>query len=74
MQEPGIEGMAELLNLLTVAGLAKALKVAPSWVYARTRIKGADTIPMIRCGKYPRFHLPEVIDWLKRQQAQEAAQ
>ena len=60
-------------KLLTVNELATALNVAPSWIYTRTRIRGADTIPLIRCGKYPRFNLPDVIDWLKRQQVQEAA-
>ena len=63
--------MAE--KLLTVHELADALSVPTSWVYQRTRQRGPDTMPLLRCGKYPRFNLSEVIAWLKKQQAQEAA-
>ena len=57
-------------KFLTVKELAEILKVNTSWVYARTRQRGHNTIPLIRCGKYPRFNLQEVIDWLERQKEQ----
>ena len=53
-------------QLLTVEELAKELSVPPSWVYSRTRLTGPDTIPIFRCGKYCRFRLTEVLNWLER--------
>jgi hypothetical protein len=54
----------------TVSDLCEALVVKPSWVYARTRLIGKveDPIPCLVVGKYRRFNIPEVIDWLKRKQ------
>jgi len=54
-------------QLLTVDELAAYLKVPKSWVYSRTRARGPDTIPLMVCGKYRRFKLSEVMDWLKEQ-------
>jgi excisionase family DNA binding protein len=56
------------MNLLTVGGLAEQLKVKPSWVYGETRKTGPGTIPRIKVGKYLRFSLEEVMDWLKASQ------
>jgi hypothetical protein len=53
-------------KLVGVNDLAEALSVPTSWVYSRTRIKGPDKIPHIRCGKYVRFDIDAVMDWLKR--------
>jgi len=53
-------------ELLTLEEEAKRLKVAPSWIYSRTRIKGGD-FPVYRVGKYCRFKHAEVMDWLSRQ-------
>ena len=53
-------------ELLTVDELAIELKAPPSWIYSRTRQTGPDTIPMIRVGKYCRFRLAEVLEWLER--------
>ena len=53
-------------DLLTVDELASYLKVPRSWVYSRTREKGPDSIPRIACGKYIRFRIQEVMDWLKK--------
>ena len=53
-------------QLLTLNELAKELKTPPSWVYSRTRQTGPDSIPMIRVGKYCRFRLTEVLNWLER--------
>ncbi len=54
--------------LLTVPELAAALRVKKSWIYGETRKTGAGTIPRIRVGKYLRFSLDEVMNWLKDQQ------
>ena len=54
-------------NLLTVDELAETLKIPKSWVYGKTRETGPDAIPRIRVGKYIRFELEKVMDWLKNQ-------
>jgi excisionase family DNA binding protein len=51
-------------ELLTVAEIAKALKVPSSWIYDRTRRK-RDPIPHIKVGRYPRFQLERVLGWLQ---------
>lgn len=52
-------------KLLTVSELAESLRTPRSWVYGKTRLKGDDQIPCIRVGKYIRFRLEEVMQWLK---------
>jgi excisionase family DNA binding protein len=54
-------------NLLTVDELAESLRVAKSWVYSKSRETGPDAMPMIKVGKYCRFVLDDVLDWLKNQ-------
>ena len=56
------------MNLLTVDDLAMQLKVKPSWIYGETRKTGQGSIPRIRVGKYLRFRLEDVMDWLKAHQ------
>jgi excisionase family DNA binding protein len=58
-------------QLITTRELAKQLKTPLSWVYSRTRQRGPDSIPKIQCGKYLRFRLSEVLEWLKKQQVEE---
>jgi excisionase family DNA binding protein len=58
----------ENLHLLTVEELASELKVPKSWIYARTRETGPGTLPRIRVGKYLRFRLDEVLNWLTNKQ------
>ncbi len=53
-------------ELLTVAGVARLLKVPISWVYERTRRRGADRLPHFKLGKYLRFSEREIIAWLER--------
>lgn len=55
-------------KLMTVNELSERLKVPRSWVYSRTRQTGPGTIPRIKVGKYIRFDLKEVMDWLSRTQ------
>ena len=54
-------------DLLTVSELAEVLRTPVSWVYSRTREKGPRAIPIVRVGKYIRFRLDDVMDWLKSQ-------
>jgi len=54
-------------NLLTVEELAETLKVEKSWVYSRSRKTGPDSMPKIKVGKYCRFVLKDVMDWLHEQ-------
>ena len=54
-------------NLLSVDELAEYLKTPRSWVYSRSRETGPGTMPRIKVGKYVRFELDKVIDWLKAQ-------
>lgn len=58
-------------NFLTVNELAESLKVPKSWVYSRSREKGPSAMPRIRMGKYLRFELDKVLDWLKQQSEEE---
>src|SRR5712691_501102 len=52
------------LALLTIEDVAEILKVPVSWVYERTRRRGADRIPGFRLGKYWRFREADVLAWL----------
>lgn len=52
--------------LLTIEEMAQRLKVPPSWLYSRTRIKTGD-FPVIRVGKYCRFNFSDVMSWIERQ-------
>jgi len=53
--------------LLDIDSLAEYLKVPKSWVYEKTRAKSNGSIPRVMVGKYVRFDLREVVEWLKRQ-------
>jgi excisionase family DNA binding protein len=55
-------------GLLTVDELAAELKVPKSWIYSRTRLRGDEQIPHLKCGKYCRFDFQRVLDWLNEQQ------
>lgn len=51
-------------DLMTVAEIAHVLHVTTSWVYERTRRRGKDRLPHIKLGKYLRFEIGDVRDWL----------
>ena len=53
--------------LVDVDGLAEYLNVPTSWVYEQTRNRGDGCIPKVKVGKYVRFNIYEVLEWLKRQ-------
>ena len=52
-------------ELLTVREIAQLLKVPPSWVYERTRLRDVARMPHFKIGKYLRFSKPEVWAWLE---------
>ena len=54
-------------NLLSVKELAESLNVPKSWIYSRTRETGPNAMPRIKVGKYCRFVLNDVLEWLKGQ-------
>lgn len=53
--------------LLSTRQLATELNVPKSWVYSQSRRRAPDGIPIVRVGKYLRFELPAVLEWLKGQ-------
>lgn len=55
--------------LLTPEELAKNLNVPRSWIYEKTRKSEETGIPVIRIGKYCRFRLDDVLNWLKEKEA-----
>lgn len=55
---------------LTVKELSTVLRVPKSWIYTRTRETGSGAIPRVVVGKYRRFILQDVLDWLAKKQAQ----
>ena len=59
------------LGLVTVDELAAVLRVPVSWVYARTRTAGQTGFPLLKCGKYCRFEVNAVLEWLREQNADE---
>jgi excisionase family DNA binding protein len=66
MNEPHNNGFEKLL---TVEEVAELLQVPPSWVYERTRQRSSNRLPGFRLGKYWRFRLTDVLQWLERQRA-----
>ena len=56
-------------SLLTVEEVAALLKVPPSWVYDRTRLRTKERIPGFRLGKYWRFRETDVLAWLEKQRS-----
>lgn len=58
-------------DLLTIDELAERLRVPKSWIYSRTRISGPGTIPRLKVGKYLRFSLQDVLNWLREHQNEE---
>lgn len=57
--------MVKINQLISLDELAKILSVPKSWIYARTRF-GNEGIPHIKLGKYIRFDLKEVEDFLNK--------
>ena len=54
-------------SLLDVKQLSHVLNVPVSWIYSRTRETGQEAMPRIKVGKYCRFKLNDVMEWLEKQ-------
>jgi excisionase family DNA binding protein len=55
-------------NLIGIEGMAEILNVPKSWLYSRTR---TGEVPHYKVGKYVRFDAAQVMEWIKRQNAEE---
>ena len=55
-------------RLFTAEEMAEKLRVPLSWIYSKTRQKGADSIPVVRVGKYCRFFEDHVFAWLQKKE------
>ena len=51
--------------LLTVHEVAELLRVPASWVYERTRRRGAERLPHLKIGKYLRFFSSDILAYLE---------
>lgn len=51
-------------RLLTIREVAQLLGVHASWVYDHVRPGCGDPLPYIKLGKYLRFRLPDILDYL----------
>jgi excisionase family DNA binding protein len=54
-----------MTSLLTAHDVADMLGVPASWVYAQTR---AGRIPTVRLGRYYRYRVDAIADWIKTQE------
>ena len=55
-------------DILTPGQLAERLQVGVSWVYEKSRGRGQHNrtpLPVLCCGRYLRFHWPDVCEWLR---------
>jgi predicted DNA-binding transcriptional regulator AlpA len=59
-------------ELLTGDELCQKLKIKKSFLYAPARRKGPDAIPCVRIGKYLRYDLQAVQQWILRQNQDQA--
>ena len=59
-------GLRDADVLLTVKEVAAILRVPVSWVYERTRRRGFEMLPYLKVGKYLRFRLSEVQNYLEK--------
>jgi predicted DNA-binding transcriptional regulator AlpA len=55
-------------DILTPNELASRLKVRPGWIYEKMRPRQPHPLPVIKMGRFLRFHWPAVSEWLISQQ------
>ena len=64
-EEEGLAPKTKLTNkYLTIEELSEVLQIPKSWIYERTR---KNQIPYKKIGKYLRFHLSEVEEWINKE-------
>lgn len=61
----------EFTLLVSVEEIAKILSVPPSWVY---RMTAREEIPHIHVGRYVRFYVHEVMEWIRSQSEESSKQ
>ena len=54
-------------NLIGITEMAEKLSVPCSWLYQRTR---TGKIPHFKIGKYVRFDMDQVMEWIQKKQNQ----
>lgn len=54
-------------ELLTGDELCRKLKIKKSFLYAPVRRKGPDAVPCVMIGKYLRYDMEAVREWIGRQ-------
>jgi excisionase family DNA binding protein len=54
-------------EILTPKEVAAMLRVAPSWIYAKSRRRQRNPLPVFRIGRYLRFSRAAVLAWLEKQ-------
>ena len=60
-----IEVAGSQMKLITPEELADWLKVPLSWIYDRTRRAGPERLPVYKIGRYLRFSVLEIEDYLR---------
>jgi len=60
--------MDNMGELLTIKEMAARLRVPVSFLYARTRQRGPDALPVVRVGKYCRFDADAVLAYFAKKQ------
>jgi excisionase family DNA binding protein len=63
-QQEDRNGKIQPAGLSTIEELAQFLQVKKSWIYGQTRVAKRTGFPVVRCGKYVRFKLDDVLRWL----------
>ncbi len=53
---------------LTIDEFIKKYQLKKSWVYSKTRLKGAEQLPHLRMGKYIRIFESEALLWMRDKQ------
>mgnify|MGYP000468808022 CR=1 FL=1 len=53
-------------QLLKPHEMAAILRVPVSWIYRQNMLKGPDSIPRIKIGKYVLYEKDKVIGWLRQ--------
>jgi len=64
--------MTDLEKLVGVEEVSEHTGLPKSWFYNKTYKKDKERIPHLKCGKYVRFRISEVMAWLEARQVQAA--
>jgi excisionase family DNA binding protein len=57
----------QMPDIITPEECAALLRVAPSWIYAKSRRRQRNPLPVYRIGRYLRFSKAAVLAWLEGQ-------